>query len=599
MLADTAPAASMAGEPSAIAGALEDEVRQSAQFAPATSAAQPAGAEPSPLEQALAVARRLAPGIVAPTDCGPPPLDAPSLLPNAARAYRSGIHQGIDYSCGARGRQAVAALDGRVVVAAGDYRTPSPARRNALLAIAAQRNSTPSFTLIALYGNYVVVDHGLIDGAGHVVTIYAYLETVAADIRVGTPVRAGDPLGTIGNTGTSYDAAGDPDGGLHLHWEVHIDDRYLAAGLSSAETRAVYTALFEKTYRTHTPAGDRQDRAPPVVTAPRPSEGAAAEPLAAASAAPDGAGAGDGVHTTPSGSDALDAHVAGGDQAATVDAPGPADSGAESLADLLDELVRVAADWNPTGRASIAVVTADGVLHGVNENRPHVSASAVKALWTAAAIDQAGTSAVAPLAHATLAQSDNYAAGSVIDLIGIDAVNTWTRDIAGLAGTQVASWSYGKRRFSQSAIDGGGYANLTTAADLARFYALLHGNELLGADGTVALLGWLRDTPRGSGSSATIAGALLSRLLPTVAAEATHKAGWLPPNCCSNDHRLIIDAGGIALPSGDWFGIAAVADGGQDYNLSVRWVAYAACRVYVMLARDDDHSCKRAGDGPS
>ena len=80
---------------------------------------------------------------------------------------------------------------------------------------------------------------------------------------------------------------------------------------------------------------------------------------------------------------------------------------------------------------------------------------------------------------------------------------------------------------------------------------------------------------------------------------ATHKAGWLPPNCCANDHRLIIDAGGIALPSGDWFGIAAVADGGQDYNLSVRWVAYAACRVYVMLARDDDHSCKRARDGPT
>ena len=277
----------------------------------------------------------------------------------------------------------------------------------------------------------------------------------------------------------------------------------------------------------------------------------------------------------------------------------PAGSSAESLADLLDELVRVAADWNPTGRASIAVVTANGVLHGVNENRPHVSASAVKALWTAAAIDQAGTSAVAPLAHATLAQSDNYAAGSVIDLIGIDAVNTWTRDIAGLAGTQVASWPYGKRRISQSAIDGAGYANLTTAADLARFYALLHGNELLGPDGTVALLGWLRDTPRGSGSSVTVAGALLSRLPPTVAAGATHKAGWLPPNCCANDHRLIIDAGGIALPSGDWFGIAAVADGGQDYNLSVRWVAYAACRVYVMLARDDDHSCKRARDGPT
>ena len=302
--------------------------------------------------------------------------------------------------------------------------------------------------------------------------------------------------------------------------------------------------------RTHTPAGDRRDRAPGAVTT-------------------------------------------------SVVAPGPTAGGAGSLADLLSELVRVAADWNPTGRASIAVVTPDGALHGVNENRPHVSASAVKALWTAAAIDQAGAGAVAPLAHATLALSDNHAAGSVIDLIGIDAVNTWTRNVAGLTGTQVASWPYGNRRVSQSAIDGAGYANQTTAADLARFYALLHGNELLSADGTAALVGWLRDTPRGSGSSATVAGALLSRLPPTVAAEATHKAGWLPPNCCRNDHRLIIDAGAIPLPGGDWFAIAAVADRGQDYNLSIRWVAYAACRVHKLLAADDSLSCDRAGDGSS
>ena len=241
--ADTPRAASMVGEPSVVAGALEEAVHRPAEAA--TPAAQPASAEPSPREQALAVARRLATAIVAPTDCGPPPLGAPSLLPNAARTYRSGIHQGIDYSCGEQGHQAVVALNGRVVVAAGDYRTASPARRNALLAIAAQRNSTPPFTLIALYGNYVVVDHGLIDGIGHVITIYAHLETVAADIRVGTQVRAGDPLGTIGNTGTRHDAAGDPDGGLHLRWEIPIDDRYLAEGLSTADTRGVYAALFE------------------------------------------------------------------------------------------------------------------------------------------------------------------------------------------------------------------------------------------------------------------------------------------------------------------------------------------------------------------
>ena len=31
---------------------------------------------------------------------------------------------------------------------------------------------------------------------------------------------------------------------LHLHWELHIDGHYLGIGLSGADTRAVYTALF-------------------------------------------------------------------------------------------------------------------------------------------------------------------------------------------------------------------------------------------------------------------------------------------------------------------------------------------------------------------
>jgi len=61
------------------------------------------------------------------------------------------------------------------------------------------------------------------------------------------------------------------------------------------------------------------------------------------------------------------------------------------------------------------VVTSDGGLHGVNEDRQHPSASAVKALWTAAALDLRTPDAVAHLAAATLERSDNYAAGEVID----------------------------------------------------------------------------------------------------------------------------------------------------------------------------------------
>ena len=44
--------------------------------------------------------------------------------------------------------------------------------------------------------------------------------------------------------GTHAGASGSPDAQMHLHWELHIDGHYLGIGLSDADTRAVYTALF-------------------------------------------------------------------------------------------------------------------------------------------------------------------------------------------------------------------------------------------------------------------------------------------------------------------------------------------------------------------
>ena len=41
-----------------------------------------------------------------------------------------------------------------------------------------------------------------------------------------------------------HGASGSPHAQLHLHWELHIDGHYLGTGLSGADTRAVYTALF-------------------------------------------------------------------------------------------------------------------------------------------------------------------------------------------------------------------------------------------------------------------------------------------------------------------------------------------------------------------
>ncbi len=201
--------------------------------------------EPLSYEAALAIAAGLAPHTIYPSDCMSP-LPRPDLLPNAPRAYRFGIHQGVDFLCFSLGRHAVAALDGRVVLAVGDYQDPDPDDRDQLLEVAGTLEATPPFTLLSLYGNYVVIDHGVVPFVGHVVTLYAHLHGVDPDIRVGQTIRAGQRVGEIGNRGTHAAANGDFYEDPHLHWELHIDNQFLGAGLNTERTREVYTTLFSE-----------------------------------------------------------------------------------------------------------------------------------------------------------------------------------------------------------------------------------------------------------------------------------------------------------------------------------------------------------------
>jgi murein DD-endopeptidase MepM/ murein hydrolase activator NlpD len=62
------------------------------------------------------------------------------------------------------------------------------------------------------YGNFTVIDHGVIDG--HRVTT-AYAHQAQFLVRPGQEVRKGDQIGVIGSTGFST--------GPHLHFEVRED----------------------------------------------------------------------------------------------------------------------------------------------------------------------------------------------------------------------------------------------------------------------------------------------------------------------------------------------------------------------------------------
>jgi len=183
-----------------------------------------------------------APGL--PSDC-PLPLDDPASLPNSERSYRGGTHQGIDFICEERGRTAVAALPGRVVLANDTYVDATPEDRNALLAEAQALGRTPPWTLAFLFGRFVVLDHGVYPGTGHVVSVYAHLDHVDPAIRPGQMVEAGTPLGEIGNRGTDAGATGEANPrSLHLHWELYVDDVHLGSGLDATDTRTLYAELF-------------------------------------------------------------------------------------------------------------------------------------------------------------------------------------------------------------------------------------------------------------------------------------------------------------------------------------------------------------------
>ena len=193
------------------------------------------------------VASALADRIVMPSDCGLP-LENPESLPNAGREYRGGVHEGVDFICMEKGRHAVAAMDGRIVQANNTFVDPSNADREAVLDVARSLGRTPPWTLAMMFGRYVVIDHGVILGAGHVVTVYAHFDSLDSALRPGQMVTAGTRLGEIGNRGTETGATGGTrPQSIHLHWELHVDDVFLGAGQDAAATRATYATLFGQT----------------------------------------------------------------------------------------------------------------------------------------------------------------------------------------------------------------------------------------------------------------------------------------------------------------------------------------------------------------
>ena len=169
------------------------------------------------------------------------------LYPGARRAYRYGVHQGIDLYYEAPDQRAVigspvlAAGDGVVIRADVDYQEMTLDEVNFLLADAHTRHITPSTTLDKLGGRQIWIDHG-----GGLITKYEHLSGIAEGLVVGDTVVKGQVIGYVGLSGT-------PDGiegklaFPHLHFEVRFGpgySYYLGQWLTIEDTRRIFETLF-------------------------------------------------------------------------------------------------------------------------------------------------------------------------------------------------------------------------------------------------------------------------------------------------------------------------------------------------------------------
>ena len=275
--------------------------------------------------------------------------------------------------------------------------------------------------------------------------------------------------------------------------------------------------------------------------------------------------------------------------ATRIPTPTPIVSGHQAIE--LQKLVDNHAAFAPSqvqGLIATIAVSVDGHPFRTGPEGNLTGASEAKIFWVLAAVDAVGLEPVAPWADQIFGDSDNHAAGRVIDLIGIDAVNEWTR-ANGMDNTYLESWNWGRDRRASDRFTVG-HTNRTSSDDAARILSALANGELFDEPTTSTILDWMKmgpDTKRhGEDWGATFANGLPAE----VAVNASHKAGWLPPNCCAVPTNHIRVAGVIPLPDGTPVVIAISAQGGSPYKSQADWVSAVVADVYAHLTGADTTS---------
>jgi murein DD-endopeptidase MepM/ murein hydrolase activator NlpD len=166
-----------------------------------------------------------------------------NLMPNAARAYRNGVHEGVDFydsdNCAPIGlnTEVLAAKGGTVIRADVAYKDPTP-DEVAYLESLASANGYDEQILDAFRGRQVWIDHG-----NGVVSRYCHLNGIAEGIAEGTVVETGQLIGYVGESGTPESVSA-PGSQVHLHFELRVSETFLGLGLDPAAVRLLYQQAF-------------------------------------------------------------------------------------------------------------------------------------------------------------------------------------------------------------------------------------------------------------------------------------------------------------------------------------------------------------------
>ena len=256
-------------------------------------------------------------------------------------------------------------------------------------------------------------------------------------------------------------------------------------------------------------------------------------------------------------------------------------------------LAKTAKTWTPGTDFSVTVEDLKtGARASANGKEPHVSASSAKAIWLAAALDAGiAPSTLEGDAEQIASVSSNTAAADVIRRVGPNAINDFMQR-AGMADSAYNNWFPGEHATnSPHPVDGN---NVFTSNDVVTLLAAIqHGELLPGALGKTWRR-WLTGTPRSG-----YGGWLGTRLPPAAQKTMVHKAGWLPPGCCSSDAKYddLNEIGVVKAANGHRYAVAILGSRGESYwGRQTPFEEYASCAVYRAVANDASLACGRKGD---